>query len=105
MVQMFSNVDFWLQYRMMLKDVKRYVQGILDINLPLYGTIQTTNFAECGKLSEKDIAQQTAIRHLSTLIEALTYLETDEDVAAHRNFIFSTLHTFAESYYELMRWA
>lgn len=105
MVQMFSNVDFWLQYRMMLKDIKRYIQGILDINLPMYGTIQSTNFAECGKLSEKDIAQQTAIRHLSALIEALTYLETDEDTAAHRNFIFSTLHTFAESYYELMRWA
>jgi hypothetical protein len=105
MVDTFSDIDFWVQYKdSVLVDFVNYVKNIINTNLPLYTSSYISNYAECGCLNEKDLEQQTNIQILKNLEKSLTYIIEDK-VDGNRNFISDSFTKWASLLYERMYWA
>lgn len=103
MVDMFSKVDTWEQYDEFLLDIIRYLKAILKLNLPLYGTLKETSFADCGMLTEKEAGQKHGVEVIRNLINAFEFISNGE-ASQHKNFIATSLYNWADKLYELMRW-
>ena len=104
MVDTFSDVDFWTQYKdSVLVDFVNYVKNIINTNLPLYTSSYISNYAECGCLSEKDLEQQTNIQILKNLEKSLTYIIEDK-IDGNKNFISDSFTKWASLLYERMYW-
>ena len=104
MVDTFKNLDFWLPYKdSILIDMKNYVDNIIKVDLPLYTTIQSSTYAECGCLNQKDMEQQNNMKILSNFSQALGYI-IDGDMDNHKNFIKDALFKWASILYERMYW-
>jgi hypothetical protein len=104
MIDTFKNIEFWEPYRdTVLVDMKNYIDNIIKVNLPLYSSKLSSNYAECGCLNQKDIEQQTNIKILFNLSQSLQYIINDE-INEHKNFIKDSLLKWASTLYEKMYW-
>ena len=104
MVETFKNLDFWLPYKdSILIDMKNYVDNIIKVDLPLYTTRQSSTYAECGCLNQKDMEQQNNMKLLANFSQALGYI-IDGDIDNHKNFINDALLKWASILYERMYW-
>ena len=103
MVNVFSDIDFWKQFDVeMLAEIKRYVDGIIKLNLPLVSSDWVSDLYDCGCLSDENSSQERLIGILKDFSKSLGYLINEE--ASHNNFIGDTLNKWSSMLYEKMRW-
>ncbi len=103
MVELFSDYTYWNELGGFIAEFKRYIDGIISYNLPLYTSQYVNVFDDCTCASQTDALQQRGIRVMKNLSQALQYI-IDNDVAGHKNFINTSLNVFASEYYEMMKW-
>ena len=103
MVELFSDYTYWNDLGGFIAEFKRYIDGIISYNLPLYTSQYINVFDDCTCASQTDALQQRGIRAMKNLSQALQYI-IDNDVAGHKNFINTSLNVFASEYYEMMKW-
>lgn len=103
MVELFSDYTYWNDLGGFIAEFKRYIDGIISYNLPLYTSQYVNVFDDCTCASQTDALQQRGIRAMKNLSQSLQYI-IDNDVAGHKNFINTSLNVFASEYYEMMKW-
>lgn len=103
MVELFSDYTYWNKLDGFIAEFKRYIDGIISYNLPLYTSQYVNVFDDCTCASQTDALQQRGIRAMKNLSQALQYI-IDNDVTGHKNFINTSLNVFASEYYEMMKW-
>lgn len=105
MVEVFSKIEFWNQFtRTFLIDFKKYIDGIINYDLPLTTSQFVSVFADCGCLNQADAEQQKNIAILKDLSKSLQYI-IDSDVSGHKNFIQNSLTQWSSLLYENMQWS
>ena len=103
MVSVFSDIDFWLKLNKdFLNEIKRYIDGIIKCNLPLYTSQFSTELHDCGCLTQNS-AQEERIQILKDLSVCFDFLATD-NYTSKKNHISLTLNKWASLLYERMRW-
>ena len=103
MVSVFSDIDFWLKLNKdFLNEIKRYIDGIIECNLPLYTSQFSTTLHDCGCLTRNNI-QEERIQILKDLSSCFYFLATDNYINK-KNHISLTLNKWASLLYERMRW-
>lgn len=104
MVDTFRNIDFWLPFKdTVVIDMKKYVDNIIKVQLPLTTARPASNYIDCGCLSTKNAEQEINIGILKNLSEALGYIISGE-IKSHKNFINDALLKWASVLYEKMYW-
>ena len=103
MVELFSDYTYWNDLGGFIAEFKRYIDGIISYNLPLYTSQYVNVFDDCTCASQTDALQQRGINAMKNLSQSLQYI-IDNDVAGHKNFINTSLNVFASEYYEMMKW-
>lgn len=105
MVSLWSKHDYWidLESEDFLIEFKRYIDGVVSYNLPLFITDWTTVFADCTCANSSDALQNAGILAMRNLSQALQYM-IDGEITSHKNFIDNALRVFASQYYERMQW-
>lgn len=102
MVEIFSNINFWTKWSPEFIGVfKKYIDNIINMNLPLSSSEFTSNFVDCG--CSGDSNQKDLIEILKRLSKSLEYIK-DEQIISHKNFIGDALYDWASLLYEKMRW-
>lgn len=102
MITVFSNIDFWLKYdKAFLLEIKKYIDAIIEFNpsFNLNNGIDILRNCVC----EDQTIQSTAIQILRNVSLAFQYMGTD-NLADHKNFIITSLNTWATTLYEKMIW-
>lgn len=103
MVSVFSDIDFWLKLNKdFLKEIKRYIDGIIDCNLPLHTSQFSTALHDCGCLTRNNV-QEERMQILKDLSSCFYFLESDNYINK-KNHISLTLNKWASLLYERMRW-
>ena len=103
MVSVFSDIDFWLKLNKdFLNEIKRYIDGIIKCNLPLYTSQFSSELHDCGCLTQNS-AQEERIQILKDLSTCFDFLATDNYISK-KNHISLTLNKWASLLYERMRW-
>ena len=103
MVSVFSDIDFWLKLdKNVLNEIKRYIDGIIECNLPLHTSQFSTTLHDCGCLTRNNV-QEERIQILKDLSVCFNYLATD-NYTSKKNHISLTLNKWASLLYERMRW-
>lgn len=103
MVELFSDYTYWNDLGGFIAEFKRYIDGIISYNLPLYTSQYVNVFDDCTCASQTDTLQQRGIRAMKNLSQSLQYI-IDNEVTGHKNFINTSLNVFASEYYEMMKW-
>lgn len=104
MVKIFSDIDFWLEKENeFLLEIKKYIDYILDANLPLINSKYASPFLNCNCLTNQNEAKDRAKETLKNLSEVFSILSTKE-LTGKKNFISTTLYSWASNLYEKMRW-
>ena len=104
MVEVFSNIEFWLQFdKDFIDEFKKYIDNIIRANFTLTISEYISSYVDCNCLSEKDLEQKKNIDILNNLSKSLEFI-SNEDVAGHKNFINDTLLSWSSMLYEKMRW-
>lgn len=102
MVSIFSSIDFWLKYdKAFLLEIKKYIDAIIEFS-PAFSTndgISILRNCAC----EDQTLQNTAVQILRNVALAFQYMGTD-DLSDHKNFITTSLNTWASTLYEKMIW-
>ena len=103
MVSIFSDIDFWLKLNKdFLNEIKRYIDGIIKCNFPLYTSQFSTELHDCGCLTQNS-AQEERMQILIDLSSCFYFLATDNYINK-KNHISLTLNKWASLLYERMRW-
>ena len=103
MVSVFSDIDFWLKLNKdFLNEIKRYIDGIIKCNLPLYTSQFSSVLHDCGCLTQNS-AQEERMQILKDLSMCFDFLATD-NYTSKKNHISLTLNKWASLLYERMRW-
>lgn len=103
MVQMFSNADFWkVLGAPQLQFIIDMLKGIVSANFPISNLSGILGYGDCSCLTY-GTAQESAMKILSNLITSFEYIRDGED-ADHKNFVWSTLNSWANGIYEVMMW-
>lgn len=104
MVNTFSLIDFWTQFSDdFLGDFKKYINGIIKLNLPLTTSTFVSAFADCGCLTDAEAEQMRNMSILNDLSKSLQYM-IDKQVNGNKNFIQNSLSQWSSLLYENMRW-
>ncbi len=105
MIHMFSEIDFWkTSGDLFLKEIVKYLKGILKANLPLTNTSPNDNLVySCDCLHSSDESQKTAQALLNDLIDAFEYI-IDNNITGNKLFISNTFTKWADGLYESMQW-
>lgn len=102
MVEMFSRLEFWEQWSHEFIGVfKKYIDNIINLNLPLLQSNLTTKFIDCS--CKNSTGQDVGIDILKRLSKSLEYIKTS-NTDKHRNFINNTLYDWSSTLYEQMNW-
>lgn len=102
MVSMYSNIDFWTQWSSeFINEMKKYVDNIINLNLPLNQSSNSNTYLECG--CKKDDEQNILIDILKRLSISLGYI-ADNQIISHKNYISDALTDWSSMLYENMRW-
>lgn len=103
MVEMFSNISFWERWsKEFILEIKKYIDNIINMNLPMYNSSLVNTFNDCGCIST-DNKQDLFIGILKRMSMSLDYIYTDK-TSGHRNYIASSLRDWASQLYESMQW-
>ena len=103
MVETFSNVDYWMDQVEICVEMKKYLEGILKVGLPL-GSKIIDPYADCG-CNTLDSDSQTRYRKMiEALIQSLTYI-IEGKVSGNRNYVATSFANWATYLYEYMYWA
>ena len=103
MVSVFSDIDFWLKLNKdFLNEIKRYIDGIIECNLPLHTSQFSTTLHDCGCLTRNNV-QEERMQILIDLSSCFYFLATDNYINK-KNHISLTLNKWASLLYERMRW-
>ena len=103
MVSVFSDIDFWLKLNKdFLNEIKRYIDGIIECNLPLHTSQFSTTLHDCGCLTRNNV-QEERMQILKDLSSCFYFLATDNYINK-KNHITLTLNNWASLLYERMRW-
>jgi hypothetical protein len=104
MVDVFSSIDFWKNLSTdFLTEFKKYIDGIIKLNLPLYTSPYVSDLFDCSCLSDHNSLQIKMIGYLQNLSTALGYLK-EGDLYSHKNMISDSLLKWSSYLYEKMRW-
>jgi hypothetical protein len=104
MVDVFSSIDFWKNLSTdFLTEFKKYIDGIIKLNLPLYTSPYVSDLFDCSCLSDHNSLQIKMIGYLQNLSTALSYLK-EGDLYSHKNMISDSLLKWSSHLYEKMRW-
>ena len=104
MVDVFSDIDFWTKReKELLLEIKRYIDAIIKLNLPLTASQYVSELYDCNCLTSTDSAQERLMSILKNLSTAFDYMANDK-VTGNKNFIGDTLNQWATKLYEIMRW-
>lgn len=104
MVDVFSSIDFWKNLSTdFLAEFKKYIDGIIKLNLPLYTSPYVSDLFDCGCLSDHNSLQIKMIGYLQNLSTALGYLK-EGNLYSHKNMINDSLLKWSSYLYEKMRW-
>lgn len=104
MVNMFSDVNFWLQYPTQFMSLfKKYIDNIIQVNLKINNNKHDyiSNYVDCGCNTNDDINQNTKI--LQNLSTSLKYI-IDNEYKSHKNYIYNSLYDWSYNLYEYMQW-
>ena len=109
MVNVFSNIDFWLQFENdFIAEFKLYIDNIIKMNLSLVTSAWQSDFVDCGCVNDQLAAQQRNIARLERLSNALHYIHEElsghEGMSGHKNYIQTALNEWATYLYEMMEW-
>ena len=103
MVLKFSDYTFWKE---LITDNLNFIismlKGIVSAGFPIVGLSGTFGYGDCSCLSYGS-AQESAMKILNNLITSFEYIR-DEEAEAHKNFVYSTLNSWASALYEVMSW-
>jgi len=103
MVEIFSDITYWLGQVEICSEMKKYIDNIIKVGLPLSSVTLYNNFADCT-CRNADVNEQTTMTNiLKRLSQALEYIITDQ-VSGNRNYISSALLDWSAYLYEKMRW-
>lgn len=104
MVDTFSNIKFWTEREIeFLIEFKKYIDGIIKMNFPLYSVDYISDLYDCGCLSDADSSQERLMGMLKNLSKSLEYI-INNDMSSHKNFIGDSFNKWASYLYEKMRW-
>ena len=104
MVDVFSDINFWMKReKELLLEIKRYIDAIIKLNLPLTASQYVSELYDCNCLTSTDSAQERLMSILKNLSTAFDYMANDK-VTGNKNFIGDTLNQWAAKLYEIMRW-
>lgn len=99
MCTVFSDINYWTPQLDICKEFKKYIDNIINLNLPL--TTNTITNIDCINI---DISEQDLLMNiLKNLSKALEYIITC-DIEGHKNFISNSFTSWAVKLYEKMRW-
>lgn len=99
MVKYFSDIDFWIGKENIIKEIIKYLENIIKLNLPLT-TTQDQQIA-CSVTSVN--LQEKYINALKNLVAAFQYV-LDDKITTNKNFILSSLNFWARELYNNMTW-
>ena len=103
MVSMFSDIEFWTRLpKEFIYEIKKYIDNIITLNLPLKGSNKIEKYADCGCVSNNN-NQDQYIYILKRLSASLKYIY-DSDVIGHKNYIIDALRDWSTELYEYMEW-
>lgn len=101
MVQMFSSIEFWLQWSPeFIGEIKKYVDNIISVNLPLIPSKLDDGFVDCTCKLNNDNNYIDILKRLSISLE---YIENN-DIQGHKNYINDSLRDWSTILYENMQW-
>ena len=104
MVDVFSDINFWMKREKdLLLEIKRYIDAIIKLNLPLTASQYVSELYDCNCLTSTDSAQERLMSILKNLSTAFDYMANDQ-VTGNKNFISDTLNQWASKLYEIMQW-
>lgn len=104
MVSVFSNIDFWLDFDPeFLTMFKKYIDGILQHNLPLQNDDYSSHFVDCTCQLKGNTSQELNRQILIKLSKSLQYM-IDDEVKGNRNYIATSFTDWATYLYEKMEW-
>lgn len=108
MINLFSNIDFWKELYAdnddFYDDIIGYVNAIIQANLNLVKDVPSIiETFTCACLTNSNLAQETAISILKSLVLALTNIK-DNKTSGIKTDITRTLSIWASDLYELMQW-
>ena len=90
MVNVFSDVNFWLKYpKDVIKKFKQYIDNIIKVGLVIKSTDQS-NYKDCT-CNNNDSTYLNTLNKLST---TLSYMIND-DIVGHKNYIYDSLYDWA----------
>lgn len=103
MVETFSNIEYWMEQVEICVEMKKYLEGILKVGLPL-GSKIIDPYADCGCNTLDSDSQVRYRKMIEALIQSLTYI-IEGNVAGNRNYIATAFSNWATYLYEYMYWA
>lgn len=102
MVETFSCIEYWMDQVEICIEMKKYIEGILKVGLPL-GSKIIDPYADCGCNTFDSDSQTRYKKMLEALIQALTYI-IEGKVSGNRNYISTAFSNWATYLYEYMYW-
>lgn len=103
MIDMFSDINFWTRFAPeFILEIKKYIDNIIRVNLPLYLDTLNDKFVDCG-CKENNDKQKWAIEILNRLSTSLEYIYKGE-IIGHKNYISDSLRDWSNYLYEIMYW-
>lgn len=103
MVETFSTLEYWTEQVEICVEMKKYIEGILKVGLPL-GSKIIDPYADCGCNTFDSDSQTRYRKMLEALVQALTYI-IDGKITGNRNYITTAFANWATYLYEYMYWA
>lgn len=101
MVDTFSNLDYWTAQVEICSEMKKYIDGILKVGLPLSSTV-IDPYADCTCTVNSEEAERYKM-YLRNLSKSLQYI-IDSEVEGNKNFIRESFNNWATYLYERMQW-
>ena len=103
MVEVFSDIYYWDAQIEICIEMKKYIEGILKVGLPLSTSI-IDPFSDCTCSSVDTDAEARYRKMLESLIQALEYIINGE-ISGNKLFINKAFNDWAVYLYEYMYWA
>lgn len=103
MIEVFSDITYWLGQEEICGEMKKYIDNIIKANLPLASVSLYDKFADCTCINIDANEQETLTNILRRLSQSLGYI-VDHNTSGNRNFIASAFLDWSTYLYEKMRW-
>lgn len=103
MIEIFSDVSYWLGQEEICGEMKKYIDNIIKSNLPLTSVTLYDKFADCTCINVDANEQDTLMNILKRLSLSLGYI-INHNTSGNRNYIASAFLDWSTYLYEKMRW-